>query len=194
MAVRAIKTVTLCRICSADKRPEIDALLEKRSKSEKIGEKRVTLEYVQAAAAEWGVADLSKQTVTGHWKNHCEVIGDKAAEAIDTAAVEKIKRLMQGDDGAKLDADEVLDWIVAIGAAELEEKIKQGQRSGVTPDMMLKAIDAKTRRGHAEAQSDLLRGLGGGIAAYFSKALPGQVQPAIEAGEVIEDADIQEDS
>jgi hypothetical protein len=181
--IRQVKTERRCKLCQSTHRSEIDQLLLLRSQSGKLDDgTRVNGEYVITRCAELGIQNPTKENITGHWKNHCEVIDDEAAKAIDQAVDATLAKLQPG---AVVDADAALDRIIAVGVAEIEERVAQGQRSGIGVDQVLKAIDSKTRRGASEAQSELLRELGGGIAAAFKIAAgspPKQLdEPAIDA-------------
>lgn len=185
MAVRQVKTEKRCKLCQSSHRSGIDALLELRSQGlDGADGKRVTEAVVIAACVEWGVLNPTKDNLTAHWRRHCERIDEEIAVKIDEAVEASLAKL---DSGTSVDPDYALDRVITVAMAEMEERIAQGQRSGVTVDMALKAIEAKTRRGHAESQSELLRALGGGIEDVFKKALGGD-KPKAELPVVVEDA------
>jgi hypothetical protein len=169
MAVRQIRSEQRCKICASPDRAEIDSLLELRSTLGKLEDgTRVNGDYVLKRMGELGIRNPTIDNIKLHWKNHCEVVDDALAEQLEGAAGRALEAL---DSGGTVDADAALDRIVAVGMAELEEKIRNGQKTGIGVDHIMKAIDSKTRRGHSEAQSELLRSLGGGISDVFKKAL-----------------------
>jgi hypothetical protein len=187
VAVRQIKSEKRCKICASTDRTEIDRLLELRSIGEKIDGARVTGDYVLARMGELGLRNPTLDNLKAHWKNHCEVVSDEFASQLEGAANAALEAI---DKGATVDADASLDRILAIGMAEVEEKARNGQKVGISIDHILKAIDSKTRRGHTEAQSELLRSLGGGIESVFKKALGGGEQKQLP--ETVEDAEFEE--
>jgi hypothetical protein len=187
VAVRQIKSEKRCKICASPDRIEIDRLLELRSVGEKIDGVRVTGDYVLARMGELGLRNPTLDNLKAHWKNHCEVVSDELVGQLEGAVTAALEAL---DQGATVDPDAALDRIVAAGMAEIEQKIRNGQKVGISVDHILKAIDSKTRRGHTEAQSELLRSLGGGIESVFKKALGGGEQKQLP--EVVEDAEFEE--
>lgn len=165
MAVRQIKSNPRCKLCATQYRAEIDALLEMRSLGQETEQgERVTLDFVLSAAAAWGVSNPTKDNVTGHFKNHCQMVDDDVVDLINAEQSQALALLEAGD---KVDPDVALDRIVALGMAEIEAKVKSGQKTGIPPDLVLKAIQVKTQRKSSEAQSTLLQALGQGIAAHM---------------------------
>lgn len=191
MAVRAIKDERRCKLCRNDHRSEIDELLELRSNAGKLPEpdgRRATLEVVLEKLIAWGIDNPTKENVTGHFKNHCQVIGDGTMEKVDEAVTTALATLQAG---GKIDPDSALDRIVMLGMAEIEAKVANGQLSGIPPDLVLKAIQVKTQRGASEAQSDLLRAVGGGIAAAIAGGMP-PVRPPAQINEAALEAEFTE--
>lgn len=192
MAVRAIKSEQRCKLCRSDRREEIDALLELRSEAGKLPEpdgRRATIDVVIEKLAEWGIANPTKENVTTHFKRHCQLVTPETVAAIDSAITEALATLAAG---GKIDPDTALDRIVMLGMAEIEAKVANGQLAGIPPDLVLKAIQVKTQRGASEAQSDLLRGLGGGIAAALASGSVRAITPPAAADDVIEDGEFEE--
>lgn len=193
MAVIAIESQQRCKLCKHAERTAIDALLERRSKLESDGDgKRINLEYVLARFAEWGVENPTGENVKNHWKKHCEVVSEEEAEARVDAAADAIQQIL-ADPDAPIDVEGSLRRIIALGMAELEQRVKSGLRTGVTIDHIMKASDALARRGQNEAQAELLKAIGGGVADVFAKALnPTPPVAVIEAHTTaIEDAEVE---
>jgi hypothetical protein len=58
--------------------------------------------------------------------------------------------------GERVNADDALDFVIALGVTELEARLQREGRSGVTVDQLVKAIGEKTRRKSSDAQRELL--------------------------------------
>jgi hypothetical protein len=188
MAVLPIKHEPKCKLCSHDRRPDIDAILELRSNlGVDDGGNRVNLVYVLERFAEWGVVNPTADNVKNHWRKHCQVINSEAMEAAQSAALVELERMDR--EGVHVDVNRDLDWMWGIGLAEIRGRVARGEKSGITPDMLMKVAAEKTRRQHNESQDELLKALTGGVAEAFTqlgrgpKALPIPVE-VIEAVEV----------
>lgn len=181
MAVLAIKSEQKCKLCRHDKRAEIDALLELRSNRTRgeDGQLKYTLDVVLKTLAEWGVDNPTEENCKTHYRKHCEVVSAEVIEAETKAVEEAIQRVL---DGEVIDPDQALDFVVAGAIAKAKERLARGENP-FTPDHLLKAIDAKTRRSHNEAQREVLGALAGGI----GKHLLGASQPKqISEAEVVD--------
>lgn len=171
MPVRAIKDERRCKICRSEKRTQIDALLELRSNAGRDeNDVRVTAVYVTERMKEWGIANPTLENIKIHWQKHCEVVSDEMAANLDAAV---LRAVMAGE---QVDVDTALRTMYTIGFTELTEKVKNGQKSGIGPDLLVKISDAITRRKTSDAQSELLNAVGGGIRA----ALAGRRAPELE--------------
>lgn len=184
MAVLAIKTETKCKLCVHTHRPEIDAWIERRSNREVDTDGvRINLEYVLEKMRGLGVENPTEENVKNHWQKHCARTADTTVVATKTAAAEALIKILSGE--VTVDVNRDLDRLWAIGLAEIEARIAAGERSGITPDVLLRVAQEKTRRAHNETQADLLTALTGGIAAAFRPV------KEIDAAEVI-DVEIEE--
>lgn len=167
MAVLAIKTEPKCKLCTHPNRPEVDALIERRSNREELEDgTRVNLEYVLARFRELGVDNPTEENIKNHWQKHCQKTTSGTVIATQDAAAEKLLAIMRGDIVVDVNAD--LDRLWAIGLAEIEARLSRGEKSGITPDVLLRVAQEKTRRAHNETQSELLTALTGGIAGALS--------------------------
>lgn len=188
MPVLALKTELKCKLCRHDRREEIDAILEKRSlgAADESG-RRYNLDYVLELLRGLGVENPTKENITGHWKRHCEVVTEQEAqkrqvdEAVEAAQTdERVRALVAsiaGEDYFEkprlLTADESLELIRALGVFELAERVRKGEKIGITPDHLLKSIDGATRRRSSEAAGELMSGLGKALGQWATqKALP----------------------
>lgn len=184
MPVVATHSEYRCKLCRHDKRPEIDALLERRSRREKDREGRLINEqYVIARLREWDVPNPTRDNLNLHWKKHCEVISDEVvAEATKnvTEALELLgERLLTRD----LGPDTLTDDLIEIAQVSLREQVAKGVMPKVTIDQALKAIDTKTRRKHNDRVNALLD-----VQAEALTQSLGFHRPAeLEAGEVLDD-------
>lgn len=199
MPVLATKTELRCKLCAHPRRPEIDALLERRSKRERDEDgNNINVDYVRGRLREMGVPNPTAENIKVHWKKHCEVITSRELDVRQEAAIETVEKAKRGE--LEVSADEFLDFVIAQGFAEAEARILLDGRAGVTIDQALKAVEAKTRRRQEEAQADLLRSLGGGIQRVFGvvedAARKGLDAPKAEIveGEAIEEAELLESS
>jgi hypothetical protein len=190
VAVLAIKNEPKCKLCQSPRRAEVDVLLERRSNLETDGiGKRINLAYVLAAFAEWGVTNPTEENVKTHWRKHCEKIESGVVEQMQTAALQALDRMER--DGVVVNVNEDLDWLWAIGIAEIRERVARGDRSGITPDLLLKVAAEKTRRQHNESQEELLRSLAGGMAQALGERRVALGRPEA-LPEVVEDAEFAE--
>lgn len=179
MAVIASKHEPRCKLCSHPQRPEIDRLLEMRSKRQTVDGVRVNAEYVIERLREMEVDNPTEDNIKDHWRKHCTVTTDGSIEAQQQAAANEILKILA--QGGSVDINSDLDKLWAIGRAEIEARVSRGERSGITPDIMLRIAQEKTRRQHNETQDELLKALTGGIAAAIT-APPKQ----IDGAEVVE--------
>lgn len=186
MAVRQIRDEKRCKICASPDRSEIDSLLELRSKGGKLDDVRVNGDYVLKRMGELGIRNPTVDNIKLHWKNHCEMVDDALGEQLDGAAERALAALEAGE---TVNPDAVLQRVLALGAAELEEKARNGQKTGIGIDHILKAVDSMTRRSTSQSQNELLRELGGGISLVFKKAI-GQAPEQLP--EAVEDAEFEE--
>jgi len=165
VAVLAVKTEPKCKICTSPAREEIDLVIERRSNREA----GINLDYVLKFMEGCGLPNPVADNVTNHWKKHCvKTNSEGVAKAQEVAAV-ALSAIAAGK-GDPLRVDDVLDRTIAIGMAEIEARLAAGKASGISPDIILRAVQEKTRRAHNETQSDLLAALGGGIAAALGQA------------------------
>jgi hypothetical protein len=191
--VTAIKTEIRCKLCKSSKRAEIDAILEKRSKGESDADgQRYNIEHVLKLLAELGIENPTPDNVKVHWRKHCELIDEQASVEIEKRHRDTIDKFESGE---RVTADEVLDFIIFHGSADLKAKLEETGKAGITVDQVLKAVDAKTRRKHDESANLLLQAAAGGISLAFQRAMapPAPVAPEIDGtGELIEDGEVTE--
>lgn len=189
MAVLASRSESKCKLCQHPQRADIDALLERRSnkESDEAGN-RINATYVLRTLGEWGVTNPTEDNIKIHWRRHCEKIQSETLEAVQHAALQKLEEMER--DGVHIDVNQDLDWLWAIGLAEIRERIARGEKSGITPDLLMKVAAEKTRRQHNESQDELLRALTGGIAGALAATPLVQLRPKahleLEAAEVFE--------
>lgn len=195
MPVLALKTELKCKLCAHSEREAIDALLEKRSKGEtdENGE-RYNLARVLATFAEWGVQNPTKENITGHFKNHCQVVTQAEYEAskveagLDAAQTdERVRALVASIVGPDyfesprlLTPDESLELVRALGTYELAERARKGEKLGVTVDQLLKSVDGATRRRSSDAANELMRGVGAALGGWATR----EVEAAAERKEL----------
>lgn len=195
MTVRAIKTEPKCKLCQHPKRAEIDGWIERRSNHEiDDSGNRINGEYVLRELKELGVVNPTIENVALHFRKHCEKVDSGTAAALEIAATEAastVLAILRGDT-EKRDLDTDLDVLWAIGIAEIEARVARGERTGITPDLMMKIAAEKNRRAHNETQADLLGALVGGI----GHALSGQARQLetgrFEKADIITDAEYAE--
>lgn len=189
MAVLHVKVEPRCKLCRHSRKEDINALLEQRSlrRADEDGN-RVNLKYVLARFAEWGVENPTAENVKVHVQKHIEFVEDSVQVQALAAGQAKAKALARNA-ASHVDVDENLRWIVSVGRAEIEERISQGQRSGITTDHILKATSELTRRAHNEAQHELLGALVGGIGHALSE---GKQVKELPDAEVIEIEPVEE--
>jgi len=186
MAVLAIKTEPKCKLCTHPARAEIDALIERRSNREELEDgTRINIGYVIERLREFGVLNPNEENVKNHWQKHCTKTSSTTVVATQTAAAEKLIEILSGKVVVDVNAD--LDRLWAIGLAEIEARIAAGERSGITPDVLLRVAQEKTRRAHNETQSELLNMLGNGLVNAF-RPPPKQIDDAVIDVAAIEEA------
>lgn len=199
MAVLAIKTEPKCKLCKSAVRPQIDALLEKRSRREEdAGGNRINEEYVLTTLAEWGVENPTAENIKNHWKKHCEVVDGSLIEDADRVKAEqadariKVVDRVLGADWREVtpSPEQILELERALFPFDVEVRILSGQPLGITFDTVHRGIDSSTRRRQEENTGKLIGALGQGIAAALGQK---SEQPAIEApvdSEAVEDAEV----
>jgi hypothetical protein len=186
MPVVAIRTELKCKICASEHREAVDALLGQWAEKKLVGGERITHNTILAAMSEMGFENPNPTNIKGHWKNHCEfVTAQQLADRERADKLDIVRRLEQAQEAADIEGD--LDKLWNLGMSEVEKRIANGERSGVTVDHLMKISAEKTRRGLNEAQADLLKAIGGGIEAALGQ--PPEI-PALE--EAIEDAEVEE--
>jgi len=76
MPVKAARMEPRCKICSHDRRPEIDLILELRSVHGKLpnGKVATLTPVLQILGSEFGIENPTKENIDTHWKKHCEVV------------------------------------------------------------------------------------------------------------------------
>lgn len=187
MAVLVIKSEPKCKLCQHPRRVEIDELLELRADRarDKDGNFTHTTDQVIAMLrADFEVENPTLDNLKIHWRKHCARTQATTAVAAQEAAADKLIQILTGE--VKVDVDTDLDRLWAIGLAEIEARISRGERSGITPDLMVRIAQEKGRRQHNEVTHELLTALTGGI----GQAL-GQGVKQIGRAEVV-DADVRE--
>lgn len=193
--VVAIKRELRCKICRDQRRAEIDALLLRRSQSEKDADgNRINLEYVKAKMAEWGIPNPTDENVKTHWRKHCEIVGDGTTEAQETAATAVVDAFRGGDtSGVLVNPDEALDLIITQGMAEMDARVRVDGKAGITVDHVMKAIEVKTRRKQDDGINKVLRELGAGIGnAVLRKAGAAAALPAPQPDLDLADSEVAE--
>lgn len=185
MAVVASRTVATCKICKSPHRQTVDALLERRSNREK----GVNEEYVKAQMLELGFVNPTTENLKTHWRKHCEVISDQQEEERGRVLDEALRRFAEGE---RISDDELLELIKFCGYYDLAKRVEAGEMTGVTIDQALKAVAEKTKRRHNEEAANLMRGVGGAIAAAFGgpKPVAGATVLEIEPSDEAEDAEV----
>lgn len=201
MAVLPLKTAPKCKLCQSPRRPDMDALLEMRSLRKKdAAGNDVNFDYVAARYAEWHEGEkLTKENVSGHWKNHCELVEASVVDALgaaeqrlENAALEAVERILGPDRHTKTPTvDEMLELRRALYALELEAKAVAGAPIGLTHDHASKDFDSSTKRKRNEEMAGALELLGAGIGRALlgggqqAKELPPADEVVIEDGEVV---------
>lgn len=183
-----IKTEPRCKLCSHSEREFIDKLLLRRSEREKDEKGHaINLEYVLDVFREIGVVNPTEDNIKGHLKNHTRFELERVVEEQEKARGEVAKRK------GPVSIDDFLDRIIQLGESDLEVRLEQTGKSGVTVDHALKAAQIKSQRRQDEATKQLLGGLGAAIgAAVVGKALE-NAKPQPELADVeIEEAEVVE--
>lgn len=166
MAVLAKLSMPACKLCKHPKRPEIDALLELRSKHTRgpDGKLTHTIDVVLRTLGEWGVENPTLDNIKNHWRKHCEVVEGTAAEEhasqLEGANAEMLEILDAADDSV----DGYLRSLIGVSKHRLRRRLLRNEDPGVTVDHALKASAELTKRSHNEAQHELMTALAGGIA------------------------------
>lgn len=184
MAVIALKTEARCKLCQHPQRSDIDALLEKRSARAKDDNGvLVNGDYVLTQLKAWGVENPTRENITTHWRKHCQRVAGAAGEVMDAEQAKALDELL-----AILDSDKYPDTtegklqrLFDLGMAEVELRIRRGDRSGITLDQLRWVSAELGRRKGAEAQQDLLAALGAGLAQAEITAVKATIsaKPAI---------------
>lgn len=182
-----LDTVLRCKICASPERATIDRLiaewksrlLTKAELLEKMGELGIVNPNIDNVKLHTGTTAKPKHVRFDDSSKAAKNAEDEAA------AKQKILDGLQERiaSGEKLDANMVLDTIIAHGMADLELRVAGGEKSGVTIDQVLKAVGEKTKRKHSETQDQLLHALTGGISLAFKTLDKGEQLPALNAGE-----------
>ena len=183
MAVLAIKTEPKCKLCKHPNRPDIDALLERRSKGDSDAHgNRINEQYVLKQLHEWGVENPTKQNLTNHFAKHCELVTDEEAvereQELSELQAEMLEALEESD--GTIDGD--LEAIRKVGMRAIRRKILEGRDPGITNDHVLKAVAEQTKRSSNEAARTLLGTLTAGLAGALAKP---KEPKQIEGAEVI---------
>lgn len=188
-AVQPIKTVTRCKLCAHPRRTEIDELLLKRSEGavDEQG-RRYNAERVKELLSEMGVQNPTDENIKVHWGKHCEKVSTELVAAQERKRIEVLEKIKDGETSDLLTPDQALDFVIAQGAEELQLRIENEGKAGITVDQMMKAIEVKTRRKADDGVNKLLNEVGRGIAGVFVKKLAaGQPEPPpLPAADVVE--------
>lgn len=170
MAVLATKTEPKCKLCSHPNRPEIDVLLEKRSKGETDDKgRRFNGEYVLEILATWGVKNPTLENIKTHFGKHCEVVSATTAEEAEKALSDLNQGMLAVLDESDGSVDSDLRAIFKLGLMQIRGRVLRGESPGVTVDHSMKAAAELTKRQHNEAGRELLGALVGGIASAIAK-------------------------
>lgn len=195
MAVLPLKTAPKCKLCQSPRRADMDALLEMRSLRKKdAAGNDVNFDYVAARYSEWhDGGKLTKENVSGHWKNHCELVEADVVDSLQAAerrlgnaALEAIERILGPDRHTRTPTvDEMLELRRALYALELETRALAGIPLGLTHDHASKDFDSSTKRKRNEEMAGALELLGAGIGRALLGG--GSAKPALpaSAGEVV---------
>lgn len=191
MAIQPIATELRCKLCKHDRRPEIDALIEQRSRREINGDELLS------KLVEVGVDNPNLDNVKNHLKKHCRIVDEAVAQAEERVIVELKavavamfeETLGEGWRLRPIPPEALIDLQRRLYVHELELRVAEGLPSGVTHDHVLKGVAEQTKRKQEDAISELMRGVGRGVEAALSgtvrrHALPA---PAIE-GEVVSES------
>lgn len=186
LVVRAIKSEPKCKLCRHPKRSDIDALLLMRSNREKDADGvTVNLDYCLAKFTEWGVPNPNLDNVKLHWGKHCDVISKEADDAGQVAIGDLVDQLTP-EAIAAMTVEEKLQWVANAGLASEMARIQVDGKSGITIDHVLRAFGELRQRRQEEATTQLMRELGGGIAAALGRAAEPKQLPEGEVVEVAE--------
>lgn len=179
VAVRAKKHEGRCKLCKNPNRPEIDDWLLRRSFRHQMPDGTpVNFEFVVARFIELGVENPTRENVTSHWKNHCEVVSRTEQDAIDEAVKSLFEQLSE-EDILKLSSAQLLDLLQKQIVLEVQAKVKTTGRSGASIDHLIRIEELKTRQKQAEGQKKFLELLGGGIQGALQSAFqPKELPPA----------------
>jgi len=194
VAIQPTATELKCKLCKHERRPEIDAAIERRSKREINGDQLIEV------LTGLGVANPTLDNVKNHLKRHCRIVDEEtmSAELNVKSQLEAIALAMfddvLGEDwrDKPIPPDVLIDLQRRLYVHELELRVAAGLPSGITHDHVIKGVAEQTKRKQEEGLSELFRGVGRGVEA----ALKGAVQrPALPAADVeIEDAEVVDES
>lgn len=190
MAVVAIKTEPRCKLCVHPRRPEIDALLERRSRGDlDDAGNRINSDYVEKTLIEWGVRNPNKANFTIHFGKHCEVLADEQAVERERELTELNQDMLVALDESDGTIDGDLEAIRKVGMKRIRKLVVEGKDPGITNDHLLKAVAEQTKRSSNDAARSLLGQLAGGLV----QAIAGAHSPRQIAGPVeIIDAQAEE--
>lgn len=179
MPVLQIRSEAKCKICASPERSAVDDVLERRSRREEGYNLEASLEKIAAL----GVVHPTKENITNHWKKHCEVVTEKefrkrqVDEAVEAAETdERVRGLIASivgeeyfDQPRVLTPDETLQVVQAAGVYDLIQRVRKGERLGVTVDHLLKSIDGATRRKSNDAATALVTGVGQALGRWAAE-------------------------
>lgn len=189
-AVREVKQAPGCKLCKTPRRVEVDLLLLMRSKRAVLEDgTRVTEEYVKARLVEMGVENPTKENLTGHWKNHCEVVDAAEEQAIEDA-VDSAMAALTPEQIAEMSSMERIDVLEQQVFLEIQAKLKRTGTTGMTVDQLLRIVELKQKQRQNEDQRKFLGALGAGIAGALQQAkAPAALPPAhpVLEAEVVEE-------
>lgn len=185
MAVRQTTTAPRCKICQHERRSDIEALLEMRSRGESDHEgNRVNEKYVLAALERMGVVNPTKENITVHFKKHCEVVDEETAALEEgvaaKVAAEKLRlfeELLPGWPERQPTPDQEIELLRALYIFELRERVAAGLPANITHDQYRAILGESTKRRANEAQQSILGQLGEALGRALSG---GDERPAIQ--------------
>lgn len=164
MPVRAVQTELRCKVCASPHRAAIDLLLERRSRGDKDESgRRFNFEYVKELVEAMGVENLTPENVKVHWKKHSEIISEEAQ-----GNIEATRERMLAELPADASLDEKLAWATRLFEEQVLAAIEAGATPGITWDQYIKLLGIQNQRRQADAQNELFRSVGAGIAGAFA--------------------------
>ena len=197
MAVLKIKTEMKCKICSSEHADTINAMIEKnaRDKGKAGGYNQDKL--IDEAQRNLGIK-LTKDNLGIHGKKHIRLTDDSdeqyqhqmsmqmGGRALELAT----KEFGEGWEDRVLTNDEMLTFVRIAAQHDMILRMQAGEKTGVTVDQGLKAVDSGTRRRSSESEDAMRKGIGMALQAHFTqKALPSGDLPIIEHEPVDADDD-----